>query len=461
VLGELRSLRGLPHAAEVNLLESGDVRGRPPDAPPAIERDCSGGPGRYVGGMLQFLIIGLIFLGCGVFLAHRMSKRDDGQMFELRDRVIISLAIFALLGAAGRTLLGGGAAAAAFGLVIIIPAGVILAFIWLPAAVEGLLSGLTGAMTGGNQQIETKPFFYRALAQRRKGRFSEALVEIDTELLKFPGNLEGLLLKAEIQADDLKNLPAAMGLLEEALQTPDRPRHERLAAQFRLSELLLHRVHDLPAGRAVLEQILEENPETEAAHTARQHLAHLPGADADALNGRKKLVVVHHETSLGLTEDLGASSLPQENWTEKAQEWVTHLEAHPNDWEAREKLATIYADQFQRIPLAIDQIRLLIDQPGQPAKRIVGWFNRIADLELRTAAGVEGARAALEEIRSRYPDSPWSDQAALRLATLGRAGRSHTPTPTLKLGVYEQNIGLKRGSAEIPNPDPDAPTAST
>ena len=406
--------------------------------------------------MLPIIAIGLVFLGCGIFLAHRMSKRDDGQMLEPRDRVIVTLAIVALLAAAGKTLAGGGAAAAAFGLVIVIPAGVILAFIWLPAAVESLLSGLTGAMTGGNQQVEAKPFFYRALAKRRQGKFLEALAEIDTELLKFPGNLEGLLLKAEIQSDDLKNQAAATGLLEEIIQTPDRPRQERLAGQFRLAELQLHRIRDIPAGRTVLEQILEENPDTEAAHTARQHLAHLPGADADALMGRKKLVVVHHETSLGLTEDLGASALPQENWTERAQEWVTHLDAHPNDWEAREKLATIYADQFQRIPLAIDQVRLLIDQPGQPAKRIVGWLNRIADLELRAQTGVEAARAALEEIRSRYPESPWSDQAALRLATLGRAERSHTPTPTLKLGVYEQNIGLKRGSAEIPNPDPDA-----
>ena len=406
--------------------------------------------------MLPIIVIGLVFLGCGLFLAHRMSKRDDGQMFEPRDRVIITIAIVALLTAAGKTLVGGGAAAGVFGLIIVIPAGVILAFMWLPAAVESLLSGLTGAMTGGNQQVEAKPFYFRALAKRRQGKFSEALAEIDTELLKFPGNLEGLLLKAEIQCDDLKNLPAATGLLEEIIQTPDRPRDERLAAQFRLAELLLHRVRDIPAGRAVLERILEENPETEAAHTARQHLAHLPGADADAVFGRKKLVVVHHETSLGLTEDLGASTLPQENWTQRAQEWVAHLEAHPNDWEAREKLATIYADQFQRIPLAIDQIRLLIDQPGQPPKRIVGWLNRIADLELRAQTGVDAARAALEEIRSRYPESPWSDQAALRLATLGRAERSHAPTPTLKLGVYEQNIGLKRGSADIPNPDPDA-----
>jgi DNA polymerase elongation subunit (family B) len=124
--------------------------------------------------------------------------------------------------------------------------------------------------------------------------------------------------------------------------------------------------------------------------------------------------------------------------------------------EAREKLATIYANQFQRIPLAIDQIRLLIDQPGQPPKRIVGWLNRIADLELRADTGVDAARSALEEIHARYPDSPWSEHATLRIATLRKAAKANTPTPTLKIGVYEQNIGLKRGSSEIPNPDPDA-----
>lgn len=403
--------------------------------------------------MLSILVIGLAFLGCGIFLAHRMSKRDDGQMFEMRDRVIITLAIFALMVAAAKTLAGGGAVVGLVGLIVVIPAGVILAFIWLPSLVETALGGLTGAMTGGNLQVEAKPFYYRALAKRRQGKFSEALAEIDTELLKFPGNLEGLLLKSEIQADDLKNLPAAVELLQEAITTPERPRSELLAVQFRLAELLLHRIQDIPAGRSVLEQILEENPDSEAAHTARQHLAHLPGAHGANGPERKKLVVVHHETSLGLTEDLGAHSLPEENWTERAQEWVTHLEAHPNDWEAREKLATVYADQFQRIPLAIDQIRLLIDQPGQPPKRIVGWLNRIADLELRADTGLDAARSALQEIQSRYPDSPWSEQATLRIATLARAAKANTPTPTLKIGVYEQNIGLKRGSSEIPNPD--------
>ncbi|MCE2826733.1 MAG: hypothetical protein LW626_06555 [Verrucomicrobium sp.] len=367
--------------------------------------------------MLPILVIGLIFLAGGIFLAHRMSKRDDGQMFEPRDRVIITLALVLLLGAAARTLVGGGAAAGVFMLVIVIPAGVILSYIWLPTAVDALLSGLTGAMTGGNEPVEPKPFYFRALAMRRKGKFSEALVEIDAELVKFPGNLEGMCLKAEIQADDLQNLPAAAGVLQEAITTPGRPAGERLSAQFRLAELLVHRMNDVPAGKALLETILEENP--------------------------------------------GAGSLPQEDWTARAQEWVTHLEQHPTDWEAREKLATVYADHFQRIPLAIDQIRTLIDQPGQPPKRVAGWLNRIADLELRADSGAEGvgkARAALEEVQTRYPDSPWAEQAVERLAILGRSERAKTPTPTLKIGVYEQNIGLKRGSADIPNPDPDAGT---
>jgi hypothetical protein len=38
--------------------------------------------------VLPIIAIGLVFLGCGIFLAHRMSKRDDGQMLEPRDRVI-------------------------------------------------------------------------------------------------------------------------------------------------------------------------------------------------------------------------------------------------------------------------------------------------------------------------------------------------------------------------------------
>lgn len=97
--------------------------------------------------MLLILGIGLVFLGCGVFLAHRMSKSEDGQMFEMRNRLIISVVIF--------TLIGASATSGFFVLIVVIPAGVILSFMWLPPLVDTVLSGLTGAMTGGNLEIES------------------------------------------------------------------------------------------------------------------------------------------------------------------------------------------------------------------------------------------------------------------------------------------------------------------
>lgn len=403
--------------------------------------------------MLTAIGCGLIFLACGLYLMHRMGKRDDGQMFDAHARWVITIALLTVVIITFRKLGGGGPAAAVVGLVVVIPTCVILGFLWVHPLVEHGLSGLTGAMTGGNEQVEPKPFYFRAQARRKKGEFSAALVEIDSELLKFPGDIEGMLLKAEILSDDMKDLPGAFGVLTE-IEASDKPASERVLAQFRRADLLIQRSKDIPAGKAVLEAIVAQNPESEAAHTATQRLSHLPGDQAGA--ARKSLVVVKHEGSLGLTADLGASTIVQEDLGKKASELVAHLETHQDDWEAREKLATLYADHYQRIPLAVEQIEMLIAQPGQPQKRVAAWLNRIADLHLRSETGSAAARAALEDICARYPDSPAAEQATMRLATFGRAEKAKQGPKVIKLGSYEQNIGLKRGSADIPNPDPDA-----
>jgi hypothetical protein len=403
--------------------------------------------------MITIILCGLIFVGCGAFLMHRIGKRDDGQIFDAPARWIVTIALFSLLVATFRMLSGGGAAAGVAGLVVVIPTCVILGFIWVPPLVEHGLSGLTGALTGGNEQIAPKPYYFRAHARRKKGEYSAALIEIDSELEKFPGDIEGMLLKAEIHSDDLKDLPGAFGVLTEIETTPDRSATERVLAQFRRAELLITRANDIPGGKSVLEAIIEQNPESEAAHTARQRISHLPG---QSVANRRPLVVVRHEESLGLTADLGASTVAVEDLGKKAAELVAHLEAHPDDWEAREKLAGVYADHYQRIPLAVEQIEQLIAQPGQPQKRVAGWLNRIADLHLRSDTGIAAARSALEQICARFPDSPAAEQATMRIAVLGRTEKAKAAPKIIKLGAYEQNIGLKRGSADIPNPDPDA-----
>jgi tetratricopeptide (TPR) repeat protein len=125
---------------------------------------------------------------------------------------------------------------------------------------------------------------------------------------------------------------------------------------------------------------------------------------------------------------------------------VKHLERHPLDTEAREKLAIIYAEHYQRLDLATFELEQLIEQPEQSAKHVAHWLNLLADLQIRLGADYETARRTLEKIIKRFPDLSVTEMARTRLGRLKFELKGQKETPSVKLGVYEQNIGLKRGS---------------
>ena len=56
---------------------------------------------------------------------------------------------------------------------------------------------------------------------------------------------------------------------------------------------------------------------------------------------------------------------------EAAAAYVRHLEQHPLDMEAREKLAVLYAGHFKRLDLAASELEQMIAQPNQPPKLVV------------------------------------------------------------------------------------------
>ena len=87
-----------------------------------------------------------------------------------------------------------------------------------------------------------------------------------------------------------------------------------------------------------------------------------------------------------------------------AAECVKHLEQHPLDTEAREKLAVIYADHYGRLDLAAGELEQMIAQPNQPGRLVVHWLNLLADLQIRRGAGFEVARQTLQRIVDRDPD---------------------------------------------------------
>jgi hypothetical protein len=125
---------------------------------------------------------------------------------------------------------------------------------------------------------------------------------------------------------------------------------------------------------------------------------------------------------------------------------VKHLEQHPHDAEAREKLAVIYARHYRQLDLAALELRQLIEQPEQPAKRVAHWLNLLADLQIHGGADYETVRATLEKIVEQFPDLAVAEIARSRLGRLKLEIKGQQETPGVKLGVYEQNIGLKYGS---------------
>jgi hypothetical protein len=53
----------------------------------------------------------------------------------------------------------------------------------------------------------------------------------------------------------------------------------------------------------------------------------------------------------------------------------------------------------------------------------------------------------LEKIVDRFPDLAVAEMARTRLGRLKFEVKAHQATPDVKLGIYEQNLGLKYGSS--------------
>jgi hypothetical protein len=212
-----------------------------------------------------------------------------------------------------------------------------------------------------------------------------------------------------------------------------------------LADWQLRFAQDRDAARAALEQIVARLPDTELSALAAQRIAHL--ADTDFLLSRhepKKIKVAAGVNDIGLLAAGKGPKAPDADPERQAAEFVAHLEAHPLDTEAREKLAVIYADHYGRLDLAADQFEEMIGHPNQPPKRVINWLNSLADLQLRHNAPYETVHATVQRIVDLFPGTAAAATAMSRLDHLKLELKGQTQGASVKLGTYEQDIGLKR-----------------
>jgi tetratricopeptide (TPR) repeat protein len=390
-------------------------------------------------------LFGLAFL---IWLFWRSLKRsDDPPWLVFQWLLTLGIVLAEIFIALPMYAKGGLDAIMAIGVTGALATGVNL--IWRHSLIDTIVRPLTNIFDGGDEPPEPKPQYSAALAKRKSNRALEAVVAIREQLAKFPGDFEGVLLLANIQAEDLNDLPGAENTLHHFCSLPKAPDRQVVAALTQLADWHLKKAADVDSARAALRKIVERFPETEFALRAEQRLAHLGETEKIILaqHDRQAMVVPEGVQNIGLL-DSTEFLRPQEIEPGKlAAAYVKQLAQHPHDAEVREKLATIYARDFKRLDLAAIELEQLINEPRHSPKQIAHWLNLLASFQVELGADVATVTATLERIVERFSDSAAAEVASRRLARINLEfhGKKEK-TPGVKLGVYEQNIGLKYGS---------------
>ncbi len=393
----------------------------------------------------------LAFLAVVVWLGYRMLQRSEDRPALIVKWLLTLVDIGFVIFVVGPLFREFGYVAAFAGMPLAAFAGLVMALIWVPSITDAVGRKFGQLYDDGDRMPDPEPLFSIAEARRKQGRFVEAEDEVRRQLALFPGNFRAQMMLAEIQAVDRQDLAAASQTIHELIGQPGHTPKNMAYALTRLAEWQLRQADGRELARATFEQIVARLPDTPEAFTARQRLAHLTPPEMLAQRQeRPKLAVPQSDDRLGLRGETlrikPAGSDPQE----EAAKLVAQLEAHPEDNQAREELAVLYWEGFQRADLAIEQLEQLIAQPFAPPAHVVKWLNVLADVQV-AAGEITPARTAVQRILDLFPGTPAAENARRRLVLMDREVQGKRKSQVLKLGSYEQRIGLRDGPPKPPD----------
>jgi len=385
----------------------------------------------------------LITAGVGFVVVHSIKKADDPARMIFKWVVTLGVAVFMIWVAIPAVLVDG--YAALHGLSLILICAVVMIITWRHDLSGLIANPIAGLYDGGTEPPDPHPAYSVAMARQKQGRYLEAVAEIRKQLERFPTDVEGQLLLAQVQAEDLKDLPAAELTIQRFCEQPGHAPQNVVFALYSLADWHLKVAQDREAARRALQKIMDLYPESEFAPGAAHRIAHMGSQEMLlAPHDRRKYLVAEGVRNVGLLHSSEHLRPVGTDPTQQAEEYVKHLEQHPLDTEAREKLAIIYADHYGRLDLATDQLEQLIQDPTEPAKLVVHWLNVLADLQVRCGATYETVRETLERIVDRAPNRAAAEIARHRIALLKLELKAKEKSQEVKLGSYEQNIGLSR-----------------
>ena len=396
-----------------------------------------------------FLLFGVLLIPLLYFIWKQIKNPNNDPVKVIVRWVITLMAVFFVFYGPAQS---GGGIGLIFVLLLMIPCLVLIGLMWAPAIGNWVASPITNAMTGDSRESYNKPEYGIAIARRKRGRYVEAIEAIDVQLAKYPGNLDGLMLKATIEAENLGDLSAAAATIQETLSDQGQLNYRLPVALNKMAEWQLTIAGDSDAARRTLQQIRTAQPNSQAAQLAAQRLASL-----DSSEESESAVVDFNESYQKLVEESAqkddftsplelpkAIELNQQQVHEKAfQTCLSRVETHPDSINNSEELAALYLGEGKEPAMALKQYEYLLALPGTTIHQKTAWLNKIADIQLKSGESYETIRATLEQIIALDPRAAPAARAQQRISYLPIELRSaNRKTKRLKLGSYDDELGL-------------------
>src|SRR3954462_12256300 len=216
---------------------------------------------------LGVMVVGTVVIGW--FLASRLRKSYDPAALVFKWVItVVSVGFWFYLGLKTKesdpltTFLYVGVAAVM---------AIFVGIMWAPSIGEWLSSPLTRWFDGGDIEPELRPLYSIAIGYRKRGNYDKAIAEVRRQLAQFPEDFQGWMMLAQIQRDDLKDLPAALETIEYILSLPELAPKNAAYALGQVADWQMDR-SDRDAARGALERIIERLPATEEAQVAAQRI---------------------------------------------------------------------------------------------------------------------------------------------------------------------------------------------
>ena len=202
--------------------------------------------------VLRVIALAVAVSAIGWFLFRCLKRTDDPARLIFK-WVLTALVVCVLLFWLG-PFATQSEAGAFIGVPLVAACGIVLTIIWRHNIAELIAKPFTSLYDGGSEEPIPQPFYSIAQSKQKMGRYLEAIADIRQQLDRFPTDVEGQLLIAQIEAEDLKDLPAAELTIDRFCAQPGHAPQNIVFALYSLADWHLKIAQDREAARRDLEK---------------------------------------------------------------------------------------------------------------------------------------------------------------------------------------------------------------